>query len=133
MNDIEAVVPQHKSDVERARATVTIGYPAVAPVLPQLMEWLQDGNWPVSHVLAPFLASIGNPLIPHVRYVLETDDDIWKYWIVTRILGQSQELAFAFRADLERLAWTPTQSEAEQEVNEVAQEVLQHYGWHKTP
>jgi hypothetical protein len=93
------------------------------------VEWLQDYNWPVALVLAPFLASIGAPLVPHVRHVLDSNDDVWKYWIVERILGQSRELAGAFRADIERLAWSPTLEESQQEVDEVAQGVLQKYGW----
>ena len=131
MVDSHLLVPRHKADMERAPAAVDAGYPAVAPVLHQLMEWLQDYNWPVAHVLAPFLASIGAPLAPHVRYALDSKDDTWKYWTVSVILGQSRELAEMFRADIERLAWTPTQEEAHEEVNEVAQEVLQGYGWER--
>lgn len=112
-------------------AVVTAGYPAVAPILPELLEWLQDCNWPVSRVLAPFLASIGSPLIPHIQRILDTDDEIWKYWMISVIMRDSFELASAFRDELERLVLSPTECEAREELNEVAQEVLEKYGWAK--
>src|SRR4051794_23281462 len=65
MGDVQHLIPQNKFDLKRAQAAVEVGYPAVAPILPELLEWLQDYNWPVAHILAPFLASIGEPLVPH--------------------------------------------------------------------
>jgi hypothetical protein len=51
------------------------GYPAVAPVLPELL------TWPVARELAPSLASIGAPLLAEVRRIVPARDDIWKYWV----------------------------------------------------
>lgn len=129
MNDPQDLLPENKFDLARATAAVEAGYPAVAPILPELLEWLQDCNWPVAHVLAPFLASIGEPLVPHVKRVLESDDDIWKYWVICRLINPSPILAGAFYEELERLANSPTEREAREELNEVAQEVLEEYGW----
>jgi hypothetical protein len=132
MNDVRLLIPQHRSDSERANAAIAAGYPAVAPILPELLEWLQDCNWPVARVLAPFLVSIGNPLIPHIQHIFDSNDEIWKYWIINVILRNSFELAVAFRNELERLAYSPTENEETQELNEVSQEVLEKYGWSKT-
>lgn len=128
-NDIEAFIPRDKHDIERAEAAIRIGYPAVAPILPELLEWLQDMNWPVAQVLAPFLASIGSPIIPHIHQIFNTDDEIWKYWIISRIMSESQEVATAFRADIERIAYSPTERELEEELNESAHNLLKQYSW----
>ena len=132
MNDIQALIPRHKSDLERARAAIQAGYPAVTPILPQLLEWLQDYNWPVAHVLAPFLASIGNPLIPHIESIFHSNDEIWKYWIISAIMGNSRELAISFRDELERLALSPTKNEAAEELDDVARAVLDKFGWRRS-
>ena len=130
-DDIKSLVPRTKMDVERAEAAVAAGYPVVAPILPELLEWLQDRNWLVAQILAPFLASIGSPLIPHIRYILGTDDEIWKYWILGEILGESREVAEAFRKEIERIAYSPNDSEKREELDEAAESVLEKYGWQK--
>jgi hypothetical protein len=56
---------------------ISLGYPAVAPVLPDLLEWLRDGNWPVSHPMGEFLASLPEPMAPLIWDVLRGTDDIW--------------------------------------------------------
>jgi hypothetical protein len=131
-NEVKGFIPRDKHDIERAEAAVKAGYPAIAPILPNLMEWLQDMNWPVAGVLAPFLASIGAPLIPHIRKIFTTDDKIWKRWIISQILDESREVAEAFRDELERIAYSPTEQEVLEELNEVAQFTLKEYSWIKS-
>jgi hypothetical protein len=131
MNDIRSLMPQGKHDIERANAIVAAGYPAIAPVLPDLLVWLQDFNWPVARVLAPFLISIGSPLIPHVRSIMDTDDEVWKYWIIVVIMRESREVAQAFREDLERFAYSPMPREVDEGLNEAARLALVNHGWHK--
>ncbi len=123
--DLEAILPSDKIETEKAEAIVALGFPAVAPVLPLLVEWMQDMNWPVAQTLQPFLASIGAPLAPHIRHVLETDDDIWKYWVVRCVVGESDELAQVLKPELLRLASLPTPGEADEEVDQMAREILE--------
>jgi hypothetical protein len=129
MNETQALIPRHKSDLDRAQAAIQAGYPAVIPILPQLLEWLQDYNWPVARVLAPFLASIGNPLVPYIESILRSEDEIWKYWIISAIIRNSRELAESFRDELERLVLLPTKNEMTEELNDIAREVLDKFGW----
>ena len=130
-NDVKALIPRSKMDVERAEAAVAAGYPAVAPILSELLEWLQDMNWLVAKVLAPFLASIGSPIIPYIRHILRTDDEIWKYWIMVYIISESREVAEAFRADIERFAYSPTENQILEGLDEEARSLLKEHGWHK--
>ena len=68
--DPRALLPRDKRDLDRARALVALGYPAVAPVLPDLLEWLQDCNWPASGPIADFLESIPEQTAPLIWDVL---------------------------------------------------------------
>ena len=124
-DDPRELLPRHKCDSERVRAVVALGYPRVAPVLPDLLVWLQDANWPISGSVARFLASIGEPVFPFVREVFAGSDGIWKYWCIdlfVRALPRAG--AEAFRPDLQRLAFHPTAEDHTQEVDERAQEAL---------
>jgi hypothetical protein len=127
--NISDLIPKDKLDLATANAAGDAGYPAVAPILAELLAWLQDCNWPVAHVLAPFLASIGEPLVPHVAKIMESDDYVWKYWMIGAIMRHSPDVARSFRSELERLVNSPTQVEAHEQLDQLAAEVLELYGW----
>ena len=124
-NDIRTLIPQNKFDTDRAEQAVAAGYPAVEPILPELVEWIQDSNWPVARVLAPFLGSIGTPLIPHIKKIMASDDNIWKYWTLTYLVQDSPEVAAALRDDLQRCADSPTDEERAEGLDELARTILQ--------
>lgn len=130
MDSIKDLIPRDKRDLERAQAAVKAGYPAVAPILGDLIEWLQDYNWPVTHVLVPLLESIGAPLVPHIWYVLRSNDDIWKYWVISILIRSlPHEVAVEFRPELKRLGYTPENHERTEELDKQARDVLKHFGW----
>lgn len=58
---LTARLPKHSGDTEGARELVALGYPVLAPVLPQLFRWLETGDSPVALVLRPFFAELGAP------------------------------------------------------------------------
>ena len=124
------LVPTSKGDLARARAAVEAGYPAVAPILGELIEWLRDYNWPVAHILAPFLGSIGEPLVPHIWRVLRTDDEVWKYWVIGILIPMlPAAVAGEFRPELSRLCHHAQPHEKREELDTQARAVLEHFGW----
>ena len=123
-NDIRTLIPQNKFDTERANQAVAAGYPAIEPILPDLLEWIQDCNWPVAQVLAPFLGTIGAPLLPHIRKILATDDDMWKYWTLLYLVRHKPDVAAALRENLEHYANSPTPDESAHGLDEVARNIL---------
>jgi hypothetical protein len=124
MSQMSIELPQNKHDVEQARALVALGFPGVEPVLPRLLEWVQDMNWPVAQVLAPFLAGIGKPLAPHIERVLRTDDLAWQDFILSGVVSRSPELIEELRPQLERLALSSTSAEVADGVALTARDVL---------
>ena len=126
--DIRSLIPRHKHDLERAEAAIAAGHTQVKPILPKLLEWLQDMNWPVADVLAPFLTSIGIDLEPHLRKIFQTDDELWKYWIINEILEESEPLAAVMKDELIRVARNPTESERTEELPLEAERVIRKFG-----
>jgi hypothetical protein len=123
-NDLFDLIPKTKFETEKVDALIQLGYPAVQPILPELMTWVQDMNWPVARVLRPFLVSIGAPLEPYIREILKTDDDNWKYWIISDFIGDSKQLFEIFKPELERIALNPTVTEKIEELDELAKSIL---------
>jgi hypothetical protein len=121
---MEPLLPRGKDDVARAQAVIAAGFPQIAACLSTLIEWMQDCNWPVAITLSPFLASTGAPLAPHVRLVLKSNDDCWKYSIVHRIVAESPELARLLEPELRRIIGSPTPGELAEGVDVVAAAAL---------
>ena len=121
---LNTLLPKGKLDTAAVERLRQAGYPAIEALLAELLTWMQDLNWPVAQDLRPLLADIGAPLAPHVRSVLQTDDDIWKYWTVIGVVAESNPLTLALRPELERLASLPTEGEREERVDVVARNIL---------
>ena len=124
----QSLVPKTKLDLETANQAVSAGYPAVQEILGELIEWLQDYNWPVAKTLAPFLAEIGLPLVPHINHVLSTNDEMWKYWVIVCVISKNEKLFIHCKQRLIQYAENPSQSEMECEIDEVALETLVQMG-----
>ena len=126
MNDeLQDLLPKDKLDVDAVRRLSAQGYPAVEPLLPALLEWMQDLNWPIAQALHPFLVDLGEPLAPHIRSILRTDDDIWKYWVLICVVAESPPLLLTLKPELEALAEKPTDGERDELVDELARNMLQ--------
>lgn len=122
--EIAHLLPVDKHDLPRAEAIVALGYPAVDALLPELIAWVQDINWPVANVLIPFLASIGEPLAPHLRMIFESEDHVWKYWVLDKLVAPSPRLAVAVEPYLLRMASDPSPGESDEGVDEIARRIL---------
>ncbi|WP_193316966.1 DUF5071 domain-containing protein [Janthinobacterium sp. FT14W] len=117
-------LPRDKHDTQQAQALIALPWDDVAPAMPQILEWVQDVNWPVAGVLLPYLAGIGPRLAPYVKTVLASDDEQWKYVVLQGIVRPSRELAVAVDGELTRFALAPTAAELAEGVAEAAREIL---------
>lgn len=124
--DLSSYVPRQKHDLETAEAAVKLGYAALKPVMPQILEWHQDYNWPVAHVLNDLYRDADSDIIPHLEKIIRSDDWCWKYWIILQIIPQaSTEVTKHFIPELIRLSRAPTKEECYHEINGVAEIALQ--------
>ena len=130
---LQELVPEAKDETAKAAKLVAHGYPAVAPLLAEMLEWVEDANWPVAKVFLPFLSRIGAPLVPHVRYVLQSQDEQWKRVMLDHIVSESGNLAHGLSVDLLRLIDTPTDAERAEGLHTTADELFQKYCKNGTP
>ncbi|WP_219115800.1 DUF5071 domain-containing protein [Janthinobacterium sp. UMAB-56] len=117
-------LPRDKHDTQNAQALIALPWDEIAPAMPQILEWIQDVNWPVAAVLLPYLAGIGPRLAPYVKTVLASNDEQWKYFVLQGIVRHSPGLADALDGELTRFALAPTAAELEEGVAEEARAIL---------
>lgn len=125
MFDARSLVPRDKHDIAALAAIETAGYPAIAPILDDLVAWTADGNWPIAPPLARFLATLGKPIVDPVLRVLRGDDASQKYFCIQLIVKNlSIEVVEALESDLRELADRPSKVDRSEEVDELAREAL---------
>lgn len=126
MNIYDECLPRNKHDFERVYKLKKLDRIELLPLLPGLMEWIQDMNWPIAEEVAELLLKFPNEIVPLIKDVLTMNDDVWKYWcleiLVHRLPMESKKL---FKSDLIRLIERPTAGEKYEELNEIAIKILQ--------
>lgn len=124
--DLDSCIPADKFDEAAVERAAALGFPAINPILPDLLEWLQDINWPVAPKVAELLAKADVQIAPHINAVFKSDDGIWKYWILT---GLSEHLKgdiwVLIEPEVVRLSRSPTPDDTAEEVDIAATELLQ--------
>ncbi|MGO8015336.1 DUF5071 domain-containing protein [Rhizobium leguminosarum] len=126
MFDAESLVPRDKHDIAALSGIESAGYPAIAPILDDLLAWTADGNWPVAQPLARFLVTLGTPIVDPLLRVLRGNDSSQKYFCFQLIVEKlSVEVLRALENDLQRLVDRPSKTDQLEGVDELAREALQ--------
>lgn len=123
--EVRHLIPRDKTDEDMVPLIAAAGYPAIAPILDDLMRWTADGNWPVAGPLIDYLATIGEPMLEPVRRVLRGDDGGHKWMcmrFIVRRLPRSAQLELT--NDLRILAEDPSQDDLLEEADVEAREIL---------
>ena len=77
--DARRLLPRDKFDVDAVGAITGAGYPAIAPILDELVDWTADSNWPIARPIADFLITFGEPMVAPISRVLRGTDGTHKY------------------------------------------------------
>ncbi len=125
MDNIFELIPQNKFDFTSIEELKCIDPNDVVPILEGLMEWMQDLNWPVAQELIKILPRFHVQLIPVIRKIIDTNDDIWKLWTLELMKGFPRETLLMFQPELRRMEQNPSEGEKNEEVDICANEILQ--------
>lgn len=116
--DIHKLIPKDKHDFETVELLKHCDIEEIKPIIPDLLIWQQDMNWPIANEIQKVLLNFKAELVPHIRDIFLTMDGEWKYWIVTCLLNEMPvEILKLLRSDLERIKDNPTDDEICSEVN----------------
>ncbi|EOR24601.1 DUF5071 domain-containing protein [Cytobacillus oceanisediminis] len=128
MKNYTEYLPRDKHDSERVNQLKNLSRKELVLLLPGLMEWIQDMNWPVAEEVSELLLTCPDEIVPLIKNVLATNDDVWKYWcLIILVKRLPEDLRMQFKMDLIRLAESPTAGERLEELDEIALEILQMF------
>ncbi|WP_256378130.1 DUF5071 domain-containing protein [Sporosarcina sp. D27] len=120
------LLPRHKYDTDRVEMIKKMDRDKILPLLPGLLEWIQDINWPVAPSVLKILLTFPEEIVPHVQDVFSSNDDNWKWFIMHfLVIELPVESKVQFKEYLTRVSETPTQNELYEELDEIAKEILE--------
>jgi len=123
--NIKDLVPQHKSDFERVSLLRQQPSENLKVILPELLEWLQDGNWPIAKDIEDIVLGFGIELIPHIKHIFNSNDGCWKYFVLDGLVNRlPTDILLKLQKDLERMLNDPSRDEKEEELDDILQELL---------
>ncbi|GIP17525.1 hypothetical protein J40TS1_31670 [Paenibacillus montaniterrae] len=125
MSNLINLLPRDKHDFERVNELKKLDKNDLKELIPELLEWLQDINWPIAIEISRLLLTIPQETIPFVINVLNGRDDIWKEWCLRYfVMELPKEIRKILQGHIERIAYNPTKGEELEEVHLTAQEIL---------
>lgn len=78
------LLPCTKNDVDAAEKI--LAQPDVENILPLLLIWMKDMNWPVAKILSPYLAKKGGALKNDIIKIFNSEDVMWQYWVLVELV-----------------------------------------------
>ena len=127
MENIYDLIPKNKFDLSSIEQLKLIDATEAEPILSDLLEWIQDLNWPVAKALFYILLRFDKKFVPHIRSVFNSDDDIWKCWILCMLKDFSPDTVKLLSYEIKRMASNPTTSELLEETNIYASDIVQKF------
>ena len=122
MQKLENLIPKDKFDIETVELLYGYSFDELEPIIPRLLEWLQDGNWPVSRPLGIFLKTMpSDKIAPYIMDILNGKDFEWKYFVIIILgSGDKSKIDQSFLDEIKRLAFEPTEIEIKCDLQEIA-------------
>ncbi|MBP5608624.1 MAG: DUF5071 domain-containing protein [Lachnospiraceae bacterium] len=131
MEDIRKLLPKDKFDLSTTEELMMLDDDEIEAIIPDLLIWIQDMNWPVAEPIAMILIVYRKLTEKYLLDLLkpEQKDDIWKYNIITQLLMKWSSKPYDPRitAEIIRIAEKPTKGEWQESVDEAAREYLETF------
>lgn len=86
-DELFRLVPKDKFDESSLDKIDILSDPEIQIIMMELVEWLQDPNWPVFDKLTEILKKRQHILIPYIKNVLESGDVEWKKYLLEYLVS----------------------------------------------
>ena len=86
--ELMKLMPANAQDAAAAEQVVQLGFPAVEPVLRDMVQAMRVANSPAADVFAAFIARLGVPAIPAIAKGLHRENCWLRHRIFTQVLPQ---------------------------------------------
>ncbi|MCC9018997.1 DUF5071 domain-containing protein [Flavobacterium lipolyticum] len=120
--NVKNLIPKDKFDFETVEKLKNYSFEEIESIIPDLLKWLQDMNWPVSRPIAVFLITYCEKISSEILKILQSQDQVWKYWILDTF-GEIIKDQMVLN-EIERIVKDPTKDEIDEEISEIATKII---------
>lgn len=120
--NIKKLMPKDKFDIETAEKLKQYSFEEITPAIPELLEWLQDLNWPVSKSITETLIPFSENIALEILQILKGEDEMWKYWTLL-VFGEITKNQLVLN-EIKRISENPTTEEIDSETHKIAKQII---------
>lgn len=127
MERVEDLVPKNKFDFSGIEKLRMLSDEEIAPILPELLEWMKDMNWPIAKEMPELLSKHQKMITPCIIEALQPEqlECDWKNFIIWDLLPMlDKQYLVMIKPCLERIVKKPTQGEIFEKTDIEAAEFL---------
>lgn len=126
--DNKNLIPKGKEDTNFINVLKMKSISEIRDLIPQLLEWMQDGNWPQAPLIADYFSPYINEIQEELISILRGDDAMWKYWILHSLILHSEITpSQKILLEVKNVYLNATPHDKEAEVDIIASEILEKY------
>ena len=120
MKNIKTLLPKDKLDDSNLEKIKLLNDSDLSQITSELLTWIQDANWPIFPKIVEIIVARQDLFISEISKVFQTDDLIWKYWILTNICPKlSLENIDFLKKDFDNMAKVLQTNTEEEEILEL--------------
>ena len=120
MKNIKTLLPKDKLDGSNLEEIKILNDSDLSQLTSELLTWTQDANWPIFPKIVEIIVARQDLFISEISKVFQTDDLIWKYWILTNICPKlSLENKDFLKKDFDNMAKVLSTNTEEEEILEL--------------
>lgn len=120
MKNIKILLPKDKFDDSNLEKIKLLNDSDLSQITSELLTWTQDANWPIFPKIVEIIVARQDLFISEISKVFQTDDWIWKYWILTNICPKlSLENKDFLKKDFDNMAKVLQTNTEEEEILEL--------------
>jgi hypothetical protein len=127
MDSLNQLLPKDKGDITSPIRLFGRSYAEERPIVPELLNWLQDGHWEASQPVGQYLSTIAEELTDEIITILRSNDGAWKYQVL-RWLVADRPIAPEIESELVRLRDSPEGDDTVEDVQDLARRLLRRDG-----
>ena len=120
MKNIKTLLPKDKFDDSNLEEIKLLNDSDLFQITSELLTWTQDANWPIFPKIVEIIVARQDLFVSEISKVFQTDDFIWKYWILTNICPKlSLENIDFLKKDFDNMAKVLPTNTVEEEILEL--------------